>query len=283
MGDLQENVSHHTQDVKPPFEKVSSRVWKDYSQKIDCVKRMIAIITAMEVEFMSFYKQIRIEGKADVPTGGIFRATLKGKDVVAIQSGIGEERAIRAVRFLIEKYSVRFIISTGVAGALSPELRTGDIVIGEKVLSRKGMFYSNKTMVTNCTESCKELGMKYITGVILTSAEFIASNSKKKSLHEEYGAMAVEMESAFIAEYAAGKGIPFLVIRAISDTADTSFNIDFQKIEKNGKITFLRYLAYFSLHPLLYLELRKHREACSKAVSHLYPLIKEVINRLSVF
>jgi nucleoside phosphorylase len=183
---------------------------------------------------------------------------------------------------LSEKYPLRHIISTGVAGALSPELKTGDIVIGEKVLSMEGgVLFSDRIMVDICNQSCNRLGMRYFLGVILTESEFVTSTDKKASLNRKYGAMAVEMESAFIAEHAAKKGIPFLAVKAISDRADTCFNIDFQRMKKGGRGDSWKSLKYFSLHPILYIELRKHKKNLAMAVSRLRLLIEEIIDQLN--
>jgi len=240
---------------------------------------MIAIVTAMKAEFECFEKHILFKEKADKSSNCILRGILRGKDVMVVQSGVGEERVLNAISSVLDKYPIEFIISTGVAGALSPDLRTGDIIIGEKVLSmREKIFYSDSALINACVESCKKLRTRYFSGAILTSSKFVSSSNDKMRLFREYGALAVEMESAFIAMYAVEKGIPFLAVRAISDMANNSFNIDYQKLKRNSLINLCKLLIYFIMHPTRYLEIMKYKSNRKLAVCLLCPLIEELVN-----
>jgi adenosylhomocysteine nucleosidase len=243
---------------------------------------MIAIITAMEAEFMEIQQRMLVDGRTEQFGDGFWRGTLKNKDIVAIKSGIGKENTVTAMKSLLDKSPLRLIISTGVAGALSPDLISGDVIIGEKILSRRGeTFFSDRNMLNVCIISCKKLGLRHFSSVILTVSEFVTSINEKMKLHKEYGALAVEMESAFIARYAVERGIPFLAVRIISDRADTSFKIDFQRIKRGGRIDPWKFFIYFFMHPILFLEFRIHRKTLALSASHLSDLIGEIIGHIN--
>jgi len=243
---------------------------------------MIAIITAMEAEFMEIQRKMLVDGRTERFADGILRGTLKNKNIVAIKSGIGKENTVRAMKSLLDEYPLRLIISTGVAGALSPDLISGDVIIGEKILSKRGeTFFSDRDMLGVCIISCEKLGLRHFSSVILTVSEFVTSISEKMRLRREYGAIAVEMESAFIAEYAAEKEIPFLAVRIISDRTDTSFNIDFQRIKRGGRIDPWKFFIYFFMHPMLFLEFRIHQKTLALSVSRLSNLIGEIIDHIN--
>ncbi|MGL5256265.1 MAG: 5'-methylthioadenosine/adenosylhomocysteine nucleosidase, partial [Proteocatella sp.] len=75
----------------------------------------------------------------------------------------------------------------------------------------------------------KDSSHKSVVGIIATGDQFIADNKKVKWLEETFDASAVEMEGASIAHVAYQNNIPFIVIRSISDNANTGASIDFEK------------------------------------------------------
>jgi len=181
---------------------------------------------------------------------------LHGKNVVVAWTGVGKVNAAMTTTLLIEHFKPRHIIFTGIAGAVNPDLRPGDIVIAEKTahhdmgtvwpegLFVKGVksrldgmenpvfFPADQKLVTCAQRAAERIDMrrvetvsgqrnpKIIKGVIVTGDSFIASTEKCAELRKKLNADAVEMEGAAVAQICYQRQIDHLVIRSISDSAD---------------------------------------------------------------
>lgn len=181
---------------------------------------------------------------------------LHGRNVVVVWTGIGKVNAAMTTTLLVEHFKPKHIIFTGIAGAVNPELRPGDIVIAEKTahhdmgtvwpegLFVKGVknrldgmenpvfFPADEKLVSFAQKAAERIDMqrvetvagrripKIITGVIVTGDSFIASTEKCAELRKKLEADAVEMEGAAVAQICYQRQIDHLVIRSISDSAD---------------------------------------------------------------
>jgi adenosylhomocysteine nucleosidase len=189
---------------------------------------------------------------------------LHGQNVVVVWTGVGKVNAAMTTTLLIEHFKPKHIIFTGIAGAVNPELRPGDIVIAEKTahhdmgtvwpegLFVKGVknpldgmenpvfFQADETLLTCALQAAERIDMqrvqtvtgqrnpKIIKGVIVTGDSFIASTEKCAELRKKLQADAVEMEGAAVAQICYQRQIDHLVIRSISDSADEGAVLDKQ-------------------------------------------------------
>ncbi len=146
-----------------------------------------------------------------------FRRLVKARQDLQIHvSGVGRQRAKRALEQILQSVtSPRCVIAAGYAGALHERLRVGDRVIAREIVDRKGGSWRCSTELLPSTN---------LSGRILTSDHLVAEAKEKEQLGESYKALAVDMESAGIAEVCVERGLPFLAIRAISDTLDTQLS-----------------------------------------------------------
>ena len=162
--------------------------------------------------------------------------------VTVVQCGVGKVCAAMGTQILIDMYHVDAIINTGVAGALKDFLSVGDVVISTKTVQHDfdlRPFGYKKGCLGEWTESkeptyfeadagLRELFSKTAEKYHLTTAEgiiasgdvFVDSKELKREMVTLFDACAAEMEGAAVAHVASANHIPFLVIRAISDTAD---------------------------------------------------------------
>lgn len=193
------------------------------------------------------------------------RGTLKGKQVVVAFTGIGKVNAAMTSAILIDHFKPAKIIFTGIAGGLNPELNPTDILIAEKCVQHdlnyiypdslvsysvsspiSGkvnpiFFRSDSGMLQILKERLADIKLnvyerkglvdtpKVVTGIIATGDAFVASGTKKQELIKRFGADAVEMEGAAVAQVAYEQGIPFIIIRSISDSADENAGLDIKK------------------------------------------------------
>lgn len=107
------------------------------------------------------------------------------------------------------------LVSFGIAGGLASSLRPGDLVIGTGVVAGSRTFDSDPEWLLRLLERLP----RAITGMVCGEMEIAATPERKSQLHRETGALAVDLESAAVAEACQAAGKPFAVIRAIADPA----------------------------------------------------------------
>ena len=177
--------------------------------------------------------------------------TLNGADVVVVRSGIGKVNAALCVQILVDLFQITHVINTGVAGSLNADLDIGDILISKDAihhdvdatvfgyplgeLPQMGIreFIADEKLVNLAVESCKKVNpdLTVRTGRVVSGDQFISSDDVKKRLIEVFHGDCAEMEGAAIAHGAYLNKIPFIVIRAISDKADGSAEMDYPAFE----------------------------------------------------
>jgi len=109
------------------------------------------------------------------------------------------------------------LISFGIAGALAPELRPGDIVISTEVVSDNNRWTAVASFQARVALVAREIGA--IEGVVLGARTILATEEEKSRAWRDTGALAVDLESDVVARIASQAGIPFVVARTIADTA----------------------------------------------------------------
>lgn len=176
---------------------------------------------------------------------------LYGKNVVIVRSGIGKVNAAVCTQILIDDFSVGHIINTGIAGSLNADINIGDMVISTDALQHdvdatnfgyaygviprmeQSIFPADMTLAKKAKEICEKVNPEIgvFLGRIVSGDQFIAEKEKKEWIEQQFQGYCTEMEGAAIAQTAYLNGIPFLIIRAISDKADDSASMDYPEFE----------------------------------------------------
>lgn len=213
--------------------------------------RCIGIIGAMEVEVATLketLKDIQITRKASME---FYAGVLEGKKVVVVRSGIGKVNAAVCTQILIDDFQAEVVINTGIAGSLNADINIGDIVVstdlvhhdmdavafgypvGQVPQMEAFSFQSDVALRKIAVRACREVNpdIQVFEGRIASGDQFIASQDVKDRIVANFDAWAVEMEGAAIAHAAYLNNVPFLVIRAISDKADGSAQMDYPTFE----------------------------------------------------
>ena len=214
--------------------------------------KTIGIIGAMEVEVAILKEKmedVRIIKKASMD---FYEGILAGKKVVVVRSGIGKVNAGICAQILADVFSVDAIINTGIAGSLNKNINIGDIVLSTDVVQhdmdatgfgyRKGQipqmpvffFNADDNLRRLAAEVCKDVNpdIQVFEGRIASGDQFVCDQDVKNRIVSEFSAYATEMEGAAIGQAAYLNEIPFLVVRAISDKADGSAQMDYSEFEK---------------------------------------------------
>jgi adenosylhomocysteine nucleosidase len=177
---------------------------------------------------------------------------LDGHEVVVAAAGVGKVRAATSATLLMERFRCRALVLTGVAGGLTADLTIGDLVIAERVvdidygrLTDAGRrVYQPGTLPlpdlrpdpgyllpADVTERIRArlaaTGLKATLGTILTGDAFLASARRRDELAAQWSALAIEMEGSAVCGVAERFGVPWLVVRALSDRAGEGSVADF--------------------------------------------------------
>lgn len=190
------------------------------------------------------------------------KGELCGREIVAVQTGVGKVLAALVTQRLIDEFNPSAIIMTGIAGAVNPDLNRGDIVVGTDSLQhdmdatlfgfeRGQIPYTDYKLIESDAKLIEAAvsypAEKIKTGRILTGDQFISGigDDAFSYLTGELDGDVVEMEGAAAGLAAKVNGIPFLLIRVISDKADGK--------AKGSYLKFLKSASERSFHLLEYM------------------------------
>jgi len=130
--------------------------------------------------------------------------------------GAGDrERTAALVASALQQASC--LMSFGIAGALAPHLRPGDVVISAEVVSAGQRWTAAEPFQSRVAALAQEIGA--FEGAVLGASAILATEAEKSRAWRNTGALAVDLESDVVARIASRAGIPFLVARTIADTA----------------------------------------------------------------
>ena len=205
----------------------------------------IGIIGAMDDEVRELISRLD-ERRTERVSGIEFNVgKLYGKNVVVAKCGVGKVFAAICAEAMIIKYAPALVVNTGVGGALDKSLRPLDIVFAEKVVQHdmdtspigdpvglisginRVYFETDKRALEVLNGAAEELKIKHLTGIVATGDKFIAEKADKDRITSLFGATACEMEGGAIAHTAFVNDTPFMVVRAISDSADGEACMDY--------------------------------------------------------
>ena len=209
----------------------------------------IGIIGAMDEEVVALKRKMCVERTEVIAGMEFFVGTLHEKFTVVVRCGIGKVNAAVCTQVLIDKFDVECIINTGVAGGLHPDINIGDIVISSDTVQHdmdttnfgyargviprmsNSFFSADDNLVNIAKQAATQLkgDHKVYIGRIASGDQFIASMQVKENIYSTFTAYCAEMEGAAIAHACYLNNIPFVVIRAISDKADQSAEMNYDE------------------------------------------------------
>ena len=225
---------------------------------------MVGIIGAMHIEVETI--KALMENKTVESISGVdyVRGVLHGSEIVIAACGIGKVAAAMCAQTMILKYAPDCIINTGVGGSLCTKLAIGDIAVAEKLVQHdmdtsplgapigliSGINIVNipadEKVINVLSEGIETLeNVKGMRGIIASGDQFIASDEKKKFITENFGAIVCEMEGASIAQVCYTNGVPFGVVRAVSDCADGSSHMDYGEFLPIAAANAAKLIEYF--------------------------------------
>jgi len=220
---------------------------------------MIAVFGALREEVAYLRRRMRVEDTVAGPTCRVFRGTYLGRELVLVQTGLGKERAETAARFILDRYPITSVVSLGFAGALDDKLCAGDVVLYSSVCCAqtetaldahsKSSYRSDDGELAMATQALASAAVDFACGGGVTVQQVVLSPEEKGELADTFDTQVVDMESYWIAKIASEMGIPFVVIRSISDTRQETLLPFDQMMTEDGKVLWRAAAAYFVRRP----------------------------------
>lgn len=215
---------------------------------------MLGIIGAMEEEVAGLKENMTVARTLQRASMEFLEGSLAGKPVVVVRCGIGKVNAAICTQILADEFHVDAIVNTGIAGSLKNEINIGDIVLSEDTVQHDmdatgfgyeygviprmetSVFKGDERLLALARECCEQVNPEIgvFVGRVVSGDQFISDKRKKDWISEHFHGYCTEMEGAAIAQTAYLNQIPFLIIRAISDKADNSAQMDYNEFERQA-------------------------------------------------
>ena len=211
----------------------------------------LGIIGAMEQEVESLLAQMQGKTSREIAGSTFFSGTLEGVDAVVVQCGVGKVNAALCAQILCDCYGVTHLVNTGIAGSLCAELDIGDLVVSRDAMYHDfdcvhfgypygrvpGMdvtaFPADDTLLGYAFAAAEQVNPSHTRiGRVASGDLFVADAVQKERIVAATQALCTEMEGAAIAQTAYRNQVPFVILRAISDKADDSAQMDYPTFER---------------------------------------------------
>lgn len=216
----------------------------------------IAVIGAMDIEIAYLVSQLENKTESEQFGYTFYSGMLCGRQVTILKCGIGKVNAARGTQLVIDRFAPDAVLNTGIAGGIDPALQVGDAVVATGLVQHdfnaKAFGYARGYLCTGVEPdkptvfptddglsavlrraAVSVLGeQSVLDGVIATGDMFVAGANTRRKIRETFHAAAAEMESAAIAQTAFYAGVPFAILRVISDRADGGATETYDQFER---------------------------------------------------
>jgi len=213
----------------------------------------IAIMGAMPEEIAPILKIVGEYKTTEYAGNSYYEANYKGTDLVIAYSKIGKVFSTLTAATMIEHFGCSKLLFSGVAGGINPSLKIGDLIVATKLSQHDlditafghpmgfvpggSVFVETDTsLIQMAKEVAKELGKTVQEGVIATGDQFVHDSKVKENIVKHFNADALEMEGGSVAVVCDALEVPFFILRAISDTADTDASFSFDEFMESSAI-----------------------------------------------
>lgn len=243
----------------------------------------VGVICAIPQEWAYLHSVLQRPSRAQVAHTIFDSGEFGAHRVVLAATGMGKVNAGLVATLLADRYGCDAIIFTGVAGGLDPRLHIGDIVVADRILQhdfgliedgRLQPYHPGHVPVINPTERLGypvEPGLmdsvkrrlegftlpalptaaggddrppRIVYGTVLTGDQYLHCERTRDRLHRDLGGLAVEMEGGAVAQVCEAFGVPWLVIRALSDLAGADSGLDFNRFVEEVAVSSARVLLH---------------------------------------
>lgn len=213
----------------------------------------IAIMGAMPEEVAPILEKLGEYKTTKYADNEYYEASYKGVDIVVAYSKIGKVFSTLTASTMIQHFNCDVLLFSGVAGGINPNLKIGDLIVATKLSQHDlditafghpmgfvpggSVFVEpDAKFIKLSKEVASELGKIVQEGIIATGDQFVHDEKVKDNIVKNFNADALEMEGGSVAVVCKSLNVPFFVLRAISDTADTDANFSFDEFMESSAI-----------------------------------------------
>ena len=215
------------------------------------MNKITAILAALSEEIGGIKHSMNIADRIRLGKSEAWPGKWQGKNIVLVRTGVGKQRAAEAALKTIEQFSPDRLLSIGYAGGLVPDLQVNDLIVAERIVDVESSaeFLPDQQWLQLAQNISVSENYKVISGKLVTANKVIHSPLDKKEFGERLSAQAVEMETSAIAKVVTDKNLPFLSVRAISDSVEQEILDSSSFLGRDGEISKLKAGWYVLTHP----------------------------------
>ena len=211
----------------------------------------LGIIGAMQVEVEILLSAMNNKVEKTIAGSTFYEGTLENLEVVVVQCGVGKVNAAICAQILCSCFKITHLVNTGIAGSLCADLDIGDLVVSTDAMYHDfdcvhfgypygkvpGMdvtsFPADEAMIGYAFDAAEAVNPGHTKkGRVASGDQFVAVKELKEKIIANTQGLCTEMEGTSIAQTAYRNGLPFVILRAISDKADDSAEMDYPTFER---------------------------------------------------
>lgn len=211
----------------------------------------LGIIGAMQVEVEILLAHMENKETKTIAGSTFYEGTLESLPCVVVQCGVGKVNATMCAQILCSCYGVTHLVNTGIAGSLCADLDIGDLLVSSDAMYHDfdcvnfgypygqvpGLdvltFPADKAMMDYAFAAAEAVNPGHTKlGRVASGDQFVADKALKETIIARTQGLCTEMEGAAIAQTAYRNHLPFVILRAISDKADDSAEMDYPTFER---------------------------------------------------
>ncbi len=213
----------------------------------------IAIMGAMPEEVAPILEKLGGYKTTEYAGNKYYEASYNGVEIVVAYSKIGKVFSTLTATTMIQHFGATKLLFSGVAGAISPSLKVGDLIVATKLSQHdlditafghpfgfvpEGAVFveADKEMISMSKDVASDMGKVVKEGVIATGDQFIANEERKNWIGDTFNADALEMEGGSVAVVCNALDVPFFILRAISDAADMDASFSFDEFLETSAV-----------------------------------------------
>ena len=213
--------------------------------------KKLGIIGAMQVEVEILLSRMENKTAQQIAGSTFYEGMLQSLPVVVVQCGVGKVNAAICAQILCSCYGITHLVNTGIAGSLCAQLDIGDLVVSKDAMYHDfdcvnfgydygrvpGLdtvaFPADEAMIGYAFAAAEAVNPGHTKiGRVASGDQFVAEKALKERIISHTNGLCTEMEGAAIAQTAYRNAIPFVILRAISDKADDSAEMDYPTFER---------------------------------------------------
>ena len=242
-------------------------------------ERLIGIVAALPEEIRPLQQRLQESRRVRLGRSKALQGVLAERRIMTMVTGDGSERARLGLTDLLTHVDLEAVFAIGIAGGLSADLDVGDVVVASRVLNGTGEVPPPDRQWLARARQLEGV----VDGSVYSHSEIAIDPVAKERLWQQSGrrpAQVVDLESATYARAAAAKEIPYLAIRAVSDSSEEALPLDFNRFRRSDGSSDRVSVAWHAMrHPSIVPELMQLRERLQHCADRLARFVEEILSR----